>query len=149
MLKREYESKQAEKHFSKKEKVFGQYWTPYYLARFIVEFCSKLTNGRDILIDPACGEGVFLKAGSDFGFKRIVGIDIDPNVVSRLEDFEVRIMNALEETGFEGKCDVVVGNPPFSAKYGKVVDKRLLDRFELGRGRRSQAIEILFRDSIS
>ncbi len=144
MLKREYESKQAEKHFSKKEKVFGQYWTPYYLARFIVEFCSKLTRGRDILIDPACGEGVFLKAGSDFGFKRIVGIDIDPNVVSRLEDFELRIMNALEETGFEGKCDVVVGNPPFSAKYGKVVDKRLLDRFELGRGKRSQAIEILF-----
>ncbi len=144
MLKREYESRQAEKHFSRKEKVFGQYWTPYPLARFIVEFCSKLTKGRDILIDPACGEGVFLKAGSDFGFRRLVGIDIDPNVVTKLEDFEVMIMNALEETGFEGKCDVVVGNPPFSAKYGKIADRRLLERFELGRGRRSQAIEILF-----
>jgi len=38
----------------------------------------------------------------------------------------------------------VVGNPPFSAKYGRISDKNILDRYELGRGRRSQAVEVLF-----
>ena len=146
-IKTEYESKQAEKHFKRKEKVFGQYWTPYPVAKFIVGFCSKFIDKKDVLLDPACGEGVFLRAGLEEGFKNVVGIDVDSSVLDvvseNLKD-KIIIKNALDDTGFEGKCDVVVGNPPFSAKYGKVVDKKILEKFELGRNKKSQSIEVLF-----
>ena len=147
LMKNEYNSKQAEKHFKRKEKILGQFWTPYVIAKFIVRFCSKFVQKRDLLLDPACGDGVFLKAGIEEGFKEVVGIDIDPSVIrfapENLRD-KILIKNALEETGFEGRCDVVVGNPPFSAKFGKITDKKILSGFKLGLNKKSQAIEILF-----
>lgn len=69
-----------------------------------------------MLLDPACGEGVFLRAGLEEGFKNVVGFDVDSSVLDvvseNLKD-KIIIKNALNETGFEGKCDVVVGNPLF------------------------------------
>ncbi|WP_457549705.1 N-6 DNA methylase [Archaeoglobus sp.] len=147
LIRKEYESKQAEKHFKSKEKVLGQFWTPYPLAKFIVRFCLKFVDEKGLLLDPACGEGVFLKAGVEVGFREVVGIDVDSNILKHVPESlrnRIIIQNALEETGFEGKCDVVVGNPPFSSKFGKVTDRSILKRFELGRNRRSQSVEILF-----
>ena len=146
-IKDDYNSKQAEKHFRRKEKVLGQFWTPYPLAKFIVNFCSKFVSKKDLLLDPACGEGVFLKAGIEEGFKNVIGFDVDQNVLrfvpENLKD-RIIIKNSLEETGFEGECDAVVGNPPFSAKFGKITDKKLLRKFRLGMNKRSQSLEILF-----
>jgi type I restriction enzyme M protein len=45
---------------------------------------------------------------------------------------------------FEGQFDLVATNPPFSAKYGRVTDAALLRRYELGCGRDSEAMEVLF-----
>ena len=79
--------------------------------------------------------------------KHTLGIDVDLNILKfipkNLRD-KIIIQNALYCTGFEGKCDVVVGNPPFSAKFGKVTDKKILSKFKLGSNRKSQALEILF-----
>jgi type I restriction enzyme M protein len=135
---------QRQNHFSRREKVLGQFMTPPSVARFMVRFFqSTFDQQQAIACDPACGEGVFLIALEEAGISG-VGIDIDHLVVegSRFKD-RITIGDGLlfqpEET-----FDLVIGNPPFSSKYGRVSDRNLLDRFVLGRGRKSQAIEILF-----
>jgi len=143
---------QKEKHFMKKEKVFGQFFTPPEVANFIVDFVVSSFNTKpQLAVDPACGDGIFLKALIERGINNIIGIEVDKNVLSEIPEDVKRKSKILERDGLsflgdevEGKADIVVGNPPFSAKYGRITDTEILSRFELGRGRKSQAIEILF-----
>lgn len=138
-------SAQAKTHFNKKDKVLGQFWTPQEVADFIVFFASKyIDNNRGLGCDPACGDGVFLRSLKKEGF-RPFGVDIDPSVEKFLDDDlkqYVQIANGLELKE-ENKFDIVVGNPPFSSKYGRIKG-RILNTFELGKERQSQAIEVLF-----
>lgn len=145
---------QKENHFAKKEKVYGQFFTPPLVADFIVRLALRFLDRRERAIDPACGDGVFLASLLNAGFREVWGIDIDPRVldlmpVSVREKAKILITDALSRGGLLGSSipenyfDLVVGNPPFSAKYGRVSDTRLL-QYELGRGRPSQAIEVLF-----
>jgi len=131
-----------------KIKSLKQFWTPFEIADFIVSYAKKYidntTNKELTGCDPACGDGIFLKALKKHGFK-VFGVDIDSSVIefidNELKQF-VKIGNGLnlEE---ENKFDIVVGNPPFSSKYGRIKGLEL-KKFELGKGRKSQAIEILF-----
>jgi len=142
--------RQRDKHFTRKEKVYGQFFTHPLLADFIVRFASLHAPSRERGIDPACGEGVFLKSLLKAGFKEVVGIDIDPEVVNKIPGDIRKQITLVIDNGLitdkvaENSFDIVVGNPPFSAKYGRISDKNILDRYELGRGRRSQAVEVLF-----
>jgi len=139
-----YKSLQASKHFSKEEKVKGQFFTPPEVAEFIVSFSAKHLSlkGRSAC-DPACGDGVFLRSLLAHGFHPL-GVDIDEEVInslpSELKPY-VRVGDGLMLNAEEA-FDMVVGNPPFSAKYGRVRGP-ILKNFKLGRGT-SQAIEILF-----
>ena len=143
---------QKEKHFVRKEKVFGQFMTPAEVAGFIVSFAiQSLEYKPKLAIDPACGDGIFLRELVRAGVPHIVGIDIDPEVsesippdIKSQPNVELIIpQDGLEDSRYEGKADIVVGNPPFSAKYGRIKDTRL-SNFELGKQKTSQAIEILF-----
>lgn len=138
-------SEQAKKHFKRKDKVLGQFWTPQEVADFIVSFASKhIENNAGAGCDPACGDGVFLKSLKKEGFEPF-GIDIDPSIKEFIRDDlrqYVQIGNGLELKE-KKDFDIVVGNPPFSSKYGRVKGP-ILKNFDLGRGRKSQAIEILF-----
>ncbi|MDI6814840.1 MAG: N-6 DNA methylase [Dehalococcoidales bacterium] len=141
--------RQREKHFSRREKVQGQFLTPYEVASFIVNFVC--INSEKVLgIDPSCGDGVFLKALAEAKFRDIIGIDVDQEMLNKLPSELKDQTKALCGEGlqplalYEGAANAVVGNPPFSAKYGRVNDPAILSNFELGRGRNSQAIEILF-----
>ena len=141
---------QKEKHFASKEKAFGQFFTPPEVANFMVRLAT-LNAPRKIGIDPSCGDGVFLKALLDAGFKEVIGIDIDEETLEKLpssikDKAKVFPWDGLEPFlgDIDSRAKVVVGNPPFSAKYGRVTNPRVLSAFELGKGRSSQAIEILF-----
>jgi type I restriction enzyme M protein len=118
------------------------------VANFIVDFTILSLNRKPKLgIDPACGDGVFLEAMVNHGVGQVMGIDINEGVVPK--NLKCRIFAPQDgllplDRNYEGKADIVVGNPPFSAKYGRITNKEILARFELGRERRSQAIEILF-----
>lgn len=141
---------QREKHFMRREKVLGQFFTPPDLARWIVSWVDILGLSKESALDPACGDGIFLKALSEAGFKEIWGIDIDvsslkgisrkhhPNTRLICAD-ALRLVDRLEE-----RFEFVVGNPPFSAKYGRLRERSILERFEVSRGRKSQAVEVLF-----
>jgi type I restriction enzyme M protein len=139
---------QRENHFARKEKVLGQFMTPREVANFIVDFTiSSLNRKPELGIDPACGDGAFLEAMSTRGISQVVGIDIDEKIAPKNPKYKIFTpkngLLPLDEQ-YEGRADIVVGNPPFSAKYGRVKDEEILSRFELGRGKKSQAIEILF-----
>lgn len=141
---------QKEKHFARKEKVLGQFMTPPEVANFIVDFAiSSLNHKAKLAIDPACGDGIFLRSLIENKIDRVVGVDIDEKIIP--EDLKNKCEIIAPRDGLlpldkelEGHADIVVGNPPFSAKYGRVRDKKILSRFDLGKEERSQAIEILF-----
>jgi len=141
---------QKEKHFARKEKVFGQFMTPPEVATFIVNFATlSLDCEPKLAIDPACGDGVFLEALIKKNINQVVGIDIDEkimheNLKSKCEIFTPRDGLLPLDKDLEGHADIVVGNPPFSAKYGRVTRGEILSRFDLGKKTKSQAIEILF-----
>lgn len=145
-VKMNWISKQAIQHFNRKEKVYGQFWTPQEVADFIVSFASKqLKDRKGIACDPACGDGVFLRSLKNEGFKPY-GVDIDGLILNFLPDDIKKYIHIDDGLRLkpEGIFDLVVGNPPFSSKYGRVKDPTILNEFELGKGRKSQAIEILF-----
>ena len=148
---------QREKHFKVKEKVLGQFFTPQQVADFIVSLASLHMSRRVAGCDPACGDGVFLASMIKHGFKEIVGVDIDKSVIDIIPSYvkrraKILIGDALvripkldiEPILNENHFDLVVGNPPFSAKYGRIRDRSILDAYELGKNSKSQAIEVLF-----
>ncbi|MEO0212802.1 MAG: N-6 DNA methylase [candidate division WOR-3 bacterium] len=142
-----YKSHQASKHFSRREKVLGQFFTPSKVAEFIVSFALdyiSTSSTKKSACDPACGDGVFLSSLIKYGFEPL-GVDIDENVINILpENIKkyVQLGNGLTLSE-EKKYDLVVGNPPFSSKYGRVQGD-ILKNFELGQRHSSQAIEVLF-----
>lgn len=139
-----YNSNQANKHFSREEKILGQFFTPPEAAEFIVSFGLNYLSSKKTACDPACGDGVFLSSLVKHGFKPL-GVDIDPNILDYLPENireYVKIENGLL-LNEEEKFDLVVGNPPFSSKYGRVQGD-ILRNFDLGNQTSSQAVEILF-----
>lgn len=141
--------RQRDKHFLRREKVHGQFLTAPAVARFIVNFVAASAD-RTLGVDPACGDGVFLRALVEAGFEKVVGIDLDREILGKLPaDLVGRTTTIRGDSlgclgSLEGSASCAVGNPPFSAKYGRVMDRETLGRFDLGRGRGSQAIEVLF-----
>lgn len=146
----EINGRQALNHFSKKEKVLGQFFTPIEVVDFILNFILMNQNKREKAIDPTCGDGVFLNGLIEKNFKEIIGVDIDTSVVASISKSN-KIKNKskiIDADGLfyepENYFNVVVSNPPFSAKYGRIQNKDILSCFELGKNTHSQAIEILF-----
>jgi len=147
-------SPQRENHFNHKEKVFGQFFTPYDIAEFVVDFALRHVDNADRGIDPACGDGVFLAAMLNKGLRKVWGADIDPEVLKYIpqwikEKSKILFGDALVRSSLlgpripENYFDIAVGNPPFSAKYGRITDHRL-KMYEISRGRKGEAIENLF-----
>jgi len=149
--------RQREKHFKSEEKVLGQFFTPPKLADFMVKFALLHLSQKEKGCDPACGNGVFLASMLKHGFKEVVGMDVDERCVASIpeeirETAKIFVGDALrrfptllqEPILPEKYFDLVIGNPPFSAKYGRVRDKAVLASYKLGAGLRSQAIEVLF-----
>ncbi len=117
----------------------------------MVEVATALSPEGTAALDPACGDGAFLLPLLRKGFSEVWGIDVDAAVLKvcqqRCADNRLilRHGNALKMLpALQGKFDIVVTNPPFSAKYGRVTDPLVLRSFELGQGRKSEAVEVLF-----
>jgi N-6 DNA methylase len=111
----------------------GQFFTSSYVAGFIWDLLEVIHGGRfpanTRLIDPACGEGVFLRVAHEqggFPAKNLFGADIDASLVpgwnhdSLLRNANLRLANGLLDDPASGvredTFDIVAGNPPFSGK---------------------------------
>jgi len=147
-------SPQRSKFFNNREKVLGQFFTPYELTEFIVNFALKHVDSAKSAIDPACGDGAFLLTLLKKGIDEVWGVDIDPERIDRTPQFvkekaKIVIGDSLIRSSSlpniipEDYFDLAVGNPPFSAKYGRVRDYRL-KMYEISAGKKSEAIENIF-----
>ncbi|MGO9585915.1 MAG: N-6 DNA methylase [Limisphaerales bacterium] len=111
----------------------GQFFTSPPVAGFIWDLLEVIHGGRfsvnTRLIDPACGEGVFLRIAHERGGlpgKNLFGADIDAllapgwNQDPFLRKANLMLANGLLDDPMSGiredAFDIIAGNPPFSGR---------------------------------
>lgn len=111
---------------SSQQKLRGAYYTPLKLAKKMVDF-FKEDNLIDKILEPSCGDGVFVDALLDLNFqpekRKITAIEIEEAEARKLEeklcgisDVEVLNMDFFEfyqANKEEKKYDLILGNPPY------------------------------------
>ena len=125
--------------------MIGQFFTPEQIVACMYRLLGRPCGLR--LIDPSAGDGAFMK----FAPKRfdLSACEVDPNYAAVLRkllpqgqfiqgDALVALRDQL------GSFDVAIGNPPFSAKFNLERRPEVLAAYELGVGRKSQCLEVLF-----
>ena len=124
-----------------------QFYTPLTISKFI---CQMMETGDDKnAIDPAGGTGDLLLFYK--GNKTIW--DIDENALklcnfnynlNKQSNYNLVCKNSLEKyEDSESKYSYSVLNPPFGSNT-IVTDEKILNKFELGKGKKKQEIGILF-----
>ncbi len=109
-----------------RKKELGAYYTSALVARFLLRWAVK--SGKEIVLDPSSGEGVFLAAAAErihhLGGnprRQVYGVEIDAATCQRLASSSLRESIARLHHGdfFRVRvgdlpaADAVVGNPPF------------------------------------
>jgi len=103
-----------------KEKLRGGFYTPAPIANFILKWAFNGNTTFDIL-EPSCGDGIFLKGIKQYGFKynSIFATELDPEEAEKADrvDLEKCIVENMEFHNFcnttNKKFDLAIGNPPF------------------------------------
>ncbi len=92
---------QRERDAVRRRKQLGAWYTPPALVEAVVR--EAVFPGARSVLDPACGDGRFLRAT---GLPEQTGVDIDPTTTFVRDD-------SLARDWGDERFDVVVGNPPF------------------------------------
>lgn len=100
------------------QKLRGGFYTPEPIADFILKWAFNGTTGQDLL-EPSCGDGVFLERASKYKYKSITAIEFDKKEAKKAENLKLRASKVIN-TDFHQFCnetnkkfDIVVGNPPY------------------------------------
>lgn len=110
-------------------------------------FCLADARSGQRVMDPSCGDGSFLKSAPEGLIVHACEVDpqyarIAADLVDAGRFFGGDALSRVED--LEDRFDLVIGNPPFSAQLNLETRGRFLDRYELGVGRKSQCLEVLF-----
>lgn len=114
---------------NKKTDNYGQFFTNEVIVKDMV----KLIKNNGSVLEPSCGEGVFLnylvsRKNVKENIKEITAIEIDEDVIPKLSNFQgfsinkkiSIINNDFLDYDIENKYDTIIGNPPY-VKYKKVL----------------------------
>lgn len=125
--------------------MIGQFFTPEVVADCMFRMTGIAAGDR--AIDPSCGDGSFLRAAPRG--VQLHACEIDPvysslakRLIVRSRFVEGDALSVLVEEW--GSFDVVIGNPPFSAQASLEKRQKVLLGYDLGAGRKSQCLEVLF-----
>lgn len=115
-----------------RRRALGQYFTPAVVASFVwdaLEMLSPQELPRSArVIDPACGDGIFLHAAIERGrdAAALVGVDIDEHLLPQWQaDASLSACGLYRANGLvdnaaigleKASFDIVVGNPPFGGQ---------------------------------
>jgi type I restriction enzyme M protein len=125
--------------------MIGQFFTPEIVSQTMFRMVGVRPNQR--AIDPSCGDGSFLRTAPD-GLK-LFGCEVDPKFAALSEAIvpEGQFIHGDALTAlvnFWGTFDLVIGNPPFRAQASLEKRSEVLCGYDLGAGRSSQCLEVLF-----
>lgn len=126
---------QAEKRIAPSEsnqrnrKELGQFFTPRPVVEFIYEMVNIILEGEVKplkILDPACGEGIFLKYALNKGIAGpddLYGCDVDEAILKSWESLGIRsrlklfihhgLLDRISDGIEPGRFDLVIGNPPY------------------------------------
>ncbi len=97
---------------NKNSKNFGQYFTPKYIADFMVKMIDIDRPKRCKVLEPCAGEGSFLRSLSDFGYTNITAFEIDDTIPNN-SNVPIIYNDFLLLNNTDDKYDVIIGNPPY------------------------------------
>lgn len=127
------------------ESMVGQFFTPETVSECMYRLVGVHPGQR--VIDPSCGDGAFLRAAPR-GLE-LYACEIDPQhaavarrLVAAKHFAEGDALTSLVDAW--GTYDLAIGNPPFSAQASLEKRANILCGFDLGTGRKSQCLEVLF-----
>lgn len=86
---------------------YGQYFTPKFMADFMVSLLSCNKDGS--ILEPSAGAGVFISALEDAGYSHWTAYEIDSSVIR----YERTINESFVSAIIQRKYDAVIGNPPY------------------------------------
>ena len=90
------------------KKKYGQYFTPKVVAEFMVGLADISENSN--ILEPSCGEGVFLEILLNKGFKNLIAYEIDKELNCK---FPFIRFESFVSADIKEKFDLIIGNPPY------------------------------------
>ncbi|MGF1532828.1 MAG: Eco57I restriction-modification methylase domain-containing protein [Bernardetiaceae bacterium] len=87
---------------------FGQYFTPAIVAEFMIDLADISPDSR--ILEPSCGEGVFLELLQRKGFHNLAAFEIDGSLSQK---FDFVRYESFVSAKIDEKFDLVIGNPPY------------------------------------
>lgn len=87
---------------------YGQYFTPGRIAAFMISLANL--NNSSTILEPSCGEGVFIEELYSRGFYNVTGYEVDACLGRK---FDCVIYESFVAAEIEKKFDLVIGNPPY------------------------------------
>lgn len=91
------------------KKHLGQYFTPEHVAEFMIGLATAKKDAK--ILEPSCGEGIFLKLLEEKGYRDVTGYEIDGglHMVAKSPVYFESFVSA----DIRGSYDLIIGNPPY------------------------------------
>ena len=96
-------------HKNSAKNKFGQYFTPALFANFMIELADISVHSK--ILEPACGEGIFLKLLQQKGYNDLTAYEIDEDLAQEFGDIVHH--ESFVSANIETKFDLIIGNPPY------------------------------------
>ena len=93
-----------------KVKKYGQFFTPDYIAKFMIDWVSQ---GANNILDPAVGNSIFFKQVKNNNIK-MIGYDIDQHIVDYFGCEHETIIADYLLSNINEKFDAIICNPPYN-----------------------------------
>jgi adenine-specific DNA-methyltransferase len=87
---------------------FGQYFTPKIVADFMIEMADISKSSK--ILEPSCGEGVFLELLQQKGFNLLTAFEIDEELA---QEYDCVKYESFVSAKIDEKFDLIIGNPPY------------------------------------
>ena len=94
---------------NKNLKELGQFFTPKLISEYMVKLSTTTKNGN--ILEPSCGEGVFLNSLIENGFKNIDAYEYDTTLNNK-SSIPITYESFINQD-IDKKYDLIIGNPPY------------------------------------
>ena len=112
-----------------------QYLTPAGIAADIIFIAHQFEDiNEKVVFDLGCGTGIFAIGANLTGAKKVIGFDIDKNIIDKAKKYAKENNLSIEFLekdilDINERCDTVLMNPPFGAQKSNIkADRRFIEK---------------------